>query len=173
MNKALTSMAQTTDLNSTSFWLARRAMVWLTLGLFVGLAGCGGDGLNRVPITGTVTNQGSPLAGASIQFFPAAGTPGEGAIGTADNEGKFEVISSRRDDPGVPPGKYTVRISRLIDRDGTILPIDAIQADFPNAMESIPAPYSTSNSPLEVLIPESGGEVTVDVPGKLLGKPKK
>lgn len=161
----------------TMFWTNRTYRIGAQLALCCAAisltAGCGGDGLSRVPIKGLVTNQGTPLAGVSVQFFPAAGTPGEGAMGVADAEGKFEVISSRNDDSGVPPGKYTVRVSRLMDRDGTILPTDAIQADYPNAMESIPAPYSTSSSPLEVSIPEGGGEVKVDVPGKLLGKPKK
>jgi hypothetical protein len=144
---------------------------WTAFGLL--LTGCGGDGLSRIPIKGLVTNKGTPISGASIQFFPLAGTPGEGAIGISDSEGKFEVISSRRDDPGVPPGKYSVRVSRLMDRDGTILPADALQAEFPNATESIPAPYSTTTSPIEVEIKDATSEVKVDVPVKLLGKPKK
>ena len=136
------------------------------------ISGCG-DGLNRVPITGFLTAQGRPLAGASVQMFPAAGTPGEGAIGLSDSNGKFQVISSRQSDTGVPPGKYTVRVSLLMDRNGTILPADAIQADFPNAVESIPSPYCTANSPIEVTISQTGGEVKIDIPVKLLSKSKK
>lgn len=129
------------------------------------LAGCG-DGLSRVPITGVVTMQGNPLGGASVQFFPQGGTPGEGAIGTADKDGKFTVISSRNQDSGVPAGKYKVRVSLLVDRKGNALPAEATQADYPDAQESIPAPYCTSNSPLEVEIPKNGGEIKVEVPGK-------
>jgi hypothetical protein len=135
--------------------------------------GCGGDGLTRVPIKGVLTNQGNPLPGDSVPLFPQGGTLGKGAIGISDTDGRFEVISSRRDDSGVPPGKYNARISRLMDKDGTILPTDAVQADFPNAFKSIPAPYSSNNSPLEITIHEGGSEVKVDIPFKLLGTTKK
>ncbi len=128
------------------------------------LAGCG-DGLEREPIIGMLTMQGKPIIGASVQFFPATGTPGEGAIGTTDNDGKFTVISSRNRDTGVPAGKYTVRVSLLVDGKGKPLPPDALQADFPDARESIPSPYSTAASPIEVQIPDGGGQIQVEVPG--------
>lgn len=133
---------------------------------FTCLTGCG-DGVKRAQINGTVTLQGKPLAGASVQFFPEQGTEGEGAIGTADSEGKFTVISSRNRDAGVPPGKYKVRVSLMMDRKGNALPPDALQADFPDAREAIPAPFSTTTSTLVVEIPEKGGDIKVDVPAKL------
>jgi len=132
------------------------------------LAGCG-DGINRVPITGLVTVQGEPLAGASVQFFPQTGTEGEGAIGVSGSDGKFNVISSRQDDSGIPPGKYKVRVSLMMDA-GKVLPPEALQADFPNAQEVVPAPFCTANSTLEVMIPAGGGEVKVDLPVKLKKK---
>ncbi len=136
------------------------------------MAGCGGDGLRRVPIQGTVKAQGIPLNGATVQLSPKEGTVGEGAIGMSDQQGKFTVISSRREDSGVPPGKYSVRISRLIDAKGNPLPADATQADHPDAKESIPAPYSLPSSPLEVTIDDKGGSVEIDVPAKVQGLKK-
>jgi hypothetical protein len=59
-----------------------------------------------------------------------------------------------------------------MDRDGTILPSDAKQADYPHAEESIPAPYSSPDSPLEITVPEAGGTVNIEIPAKLLGKKK-
>jgi hypothetical protein len=132
------------------------------------MAGCGGDGLERAPITGLVTVEGAPLAGASVQFTPVGGTPGEGALGVADAQGKFEVISSRQGDEGIPPGEYSVRVSRLADPDGTPLSPEATEADHPFARETVPAPYSGMDSPLKVTISKEGGEVKVDVPAKLL-----
>jgi hypothetical protein len=129
--------------------------------------GCGGDGLERAPILGVVTVQGSPLAGATVQFTPGNGTPGEGALGVADAEGKFEVISSRRGDEGIPPGEYTVRVSRFAEPDGTPVPPEGTQADHPFARETVPAPFSGSDSPLKVTISPEGGEVKVDLPVKL------
>ncbi|MGE0758201.1 MAG: carboxypeptidase-like regulatory domain-containing protein [Pirellulaceae bacterium] len=135
-------------------------------------AGCGGDGLTRVPIQGTLTAEGAPVENATVQFIPAEGTVGEGAIGMTDENGKFTVISSRDSDAGVPPGKYRVRVTRLIDGDGTILPADAREADYPLSRESIPQPYSGMNTTLETTISDAGGEVKVEIPKKVPGKRK-
>ena len=139
------------------------------------LVGCGGksDGLKRAPLVGLLTLQGSPLAGASVEFTPVKGTTGPGAIGVADDDGKFQVISSRRGHEGIPPGEYTVRVSLFADEDGTPLDPEATQADNPFAYEAIPEPYSGVGSPLKVSIPEEGGEVEVDVPAKLIPPKKK
>lgn len=140
---------------------------WLLAVVLV--VGCGSsDGLKRAPIVGLLTLQGTPLAGASVEFTPVGGTPGQGAIGVADTEGKFEVISSRRGHEGIPPGEYSVRVSLFANPDGTPLPPEATQADNPFAYEAIPNPYSGIGSPLKVSIPETGGEVKVDVPTKLI-----
>jgi len=136
------------------------------------LLGCGGDGLNRVPIQGVLTSQGEPINGATVLFIPAAGTPGEGGIGQTDAAGKFTLISSRQSDTGIPPGKYTVRVTRLIDGDGTILPPDVAEADYPMSRESIPAPYSGDGSPLETTISEQGGEIKLEIPVAVSGSEK-
>ena len=131
------------------------------------LSGCGGDGLERAPITGLVTIDGQPLDLASVQFMPAPGTPGEGALGNSDPAGKFEVVSSRRDDSGIPPGEYTVRVTRFVKADGTAIPPEEPQADYPDSYESVPPPFSGMASPLKVVIPKEGGEVKVEIPAKL------
>src|SRR5262245_7733312 len=120
----------------------------------LGPLGCGGDGLRRVPVRGKVTAQGVAVGNATVLFMPADGTKGEGGIGTTDRDGNFTLTGSRRGDAGVVPGKYKVRVSRLLDRDGTALPSDAKQADYPHAAESVPAPYSSPDSPLLVTVPE-------------------
>ena len=146
--------------------LAGAATILVLLGL---TAGCGeSDGLERVPITGLLTLGGAPLPGAVVQFFPAGETAGPGALGTSDPEGRFEVISSRESDAGIPPGEYTVRVSRLVNPDGTPVPPDAPDADYPGCRESVPRPYSGVDSPLKVVIAPDGGEVRVDVPAKRL-----
>jgi len=133
------------------------------------LVGCG-DGLRRVDVKGKVTAKDGPVGGATIVFMPLDETKGEGAIGTTDKDGAFTLIGSRRNDPGIVPGKYKVRVSRLMDKDGSILPTDAKEADFPHAKESIPAPYSSPDSPLQISIPEGGGPVSVEIPAKTLNK---
>jgi hypothetical protein len=147
----------------------RSLRLWLPMMVIAAVSmGCGGDGLQRAPITGIVTVEGAPIAGASLQFIPKGATPGEGALGISNAEGKFEVISSRRGDEGIPPGEYTVMVSLLADPDGTPLAPDAMQADHPFAQETVPAPYSGMDSPLTVTITEAGGEVKVEIPKKLL-----
>jgi len=133
------------------------------------LLGCGGDGLRRVPVKGQVTAKGTPDGNATVSFMPADGTKGEGGIGSTDAAGMYTLIGSRRGDVGVVPGKYSVRISRFIDRDGTVLPSDAKQVDYPHAIESVPAPYSSPNSNFFVTVPESGGTLDIPIPVKLIG----
>lgn len=149
---------------------ARRTALGLLLVVSLVSAGCGGDGLERAPITGIVTVEGTPLASALVQFLPQPGTPGEGALGSSNAEGRFEVISSRDEDDGIPPGEYVVRVSRLMDADGSTIPVEAPQADFPDAVESVPAPYSTINSPIKIQITAEGGEVKVEIPVPLVQK---
>ena len=121
-------------------------MYWLAAIAVLVLTGCGGDGLKRVPVKGQVTAKGVPVANATVLFMPVDGTKGEGGIGTTDQDGNFTLTGSRRGDSGVVPGKYKVRVSRFVDRDGTVLPSDAKQADYPHAVESVPAPYSSPDS---------------------------
>jgi hypothetical protein len=135
----------------------------------VGYIGCGGDGLKRVPVTGKVTAKGEPIANASVSFIPLDKTLGEGGIGTTDSMGVYVLTGSRRGDNGVVPGQYKVRVSRFVDRDGSILK-DFKQADNPHAMESVPAPYSTADSKMVVTVKEEGGALDIDLPVKLLGK---
>ncbi|MBN9119617.1 MAG: carboxypeptidase regulatory-like domain-containing protein [Planctomycetes bacterium] len=137
-----------------------------------GAIGCSGDGLRRVPVEGTVTAKGVPVANASVSFLPTAGTKGEGGIGTTDAQGKFTLTGSRQGDSGVVAGKYKVRLSRYVDKDGTQLPPDAKQADYPSAIESVPPPYSAPDSPLEVTVPEGGGAIKVELPVPLRSAPK-
>jgi hypothetical protein len=133
------------------------------------IAGCG-DGLKRVPVKGKVTAGGEIVGNATILFMPVGDTKGEGGIGTTDADGNFTLTGSRRGDNGVVPGTYKVRISRFVDRDGTLLPADAKQADYPHAVESVPAPFSTPDSTLEVTVPNKGGTVNIEIPEKLTGK---
>jgi hypothetical protein len=151
------------------------AFQWLSIAsLLIPIVGCSKhDGLERAPITGLLTVQGTPLPGASVVFTPAKGTPGQGAIGISGPDGKFQVVSSRQDDAGIPPGEYSVTVSRLADPDGTILSPEATQADHPQARETVPGPYSGAASPLKVTIPKDGGEIKVDVPAKLIEKKPK
>ena len=75
--------------------------------MVVVLAGCGS---RLVPVAGTVTLDGEPVAGAKVTFIPAG--PGIPATGTTDATGRYELrIGSGR--TGVPCGRYGVTVSKL------------------------------------------------------------
>lgn len=141
-------------------WTASIALACVTTLL---LAGCG-DGIHRVNLTGVVTAQKKPIDGAVVQLIPKGTTTGDGGIGGSDSEGKFTVVSSRQEHPGIPPGTYTVLVSRLVDQDGTLLPEGAGQAEYPDGFDSVPPPYSTGNSPLEITVTDEERSFDIDVP---------
>jgi hypothetical protein len=69
------------------------------------VAGCGGSGLGEV--TGKVTLDGQPLAGAIVTFYPQEGRP---SIGMTDSEGNYE-LGFTASEKGAVVGKHTVRIT--------------------------------------------------------------
>lgn len=85
------------------------------------LAGCGG---RLVPVAGTVTLDGEPVAGAKVTFIPAgSGIP---ATGSTDAAGRYELrIGTGR--TGVPRGRYGVTVSKL--KVSTITPVEARRGD--------------------------------------------
>jgi hypothetical protein len=133
-------------------------------------AGCGGDGLQRVPVHGKITAAGRPLDHATIQFLPADATKGEGSLGRSDADGNYTLtFGSRQGHSGVVAGAYKVRLSRIVGRDGSVLGPDAKQAENPGCKESIPEKYATLESALNVVVPDVGGVVNIDIPEPILG----
>ena len=68
------------------------------LTLVAGLAGCGAP---TSTVSGTVTLDGSPMAGLIVAFTPLQG--GAPAAATTDSSGKYTVVTA--------PGKYKVAIT--------------------------------------------------------------
>jgi hypothetical protein len=79
------------------------AREWAAVALIM-LAGCGGEPDNGMrPLSGVVTLDGQPLAGADINFFNDKHTYGMITL----SEGKFDIPG------GALPGSYKVTISKL------------------------------------------------------------
>ncbi len=103
-----------------------RAVIPLAL---VALFGCGSeeDSITLYPVKGTVTQNGKPMAGATITFTPnptnAVSTPGGDATGP---EGTFSIRYRNRS--GLAPGKYTVTVMPSLDTSGSKVP-DAFRDD--------------------------------------------
>ena len=63
------------------------------------------------PVTGTVTYQGKPLAGALVTFVPAEDGKNEAATGMTDAEGKFKLTTYSADD-GANAGDYLIKVAK-------------------------------------------------------------
>jgi hypothetical protein len=115
-------------------------------------AGCGGGSgptFKVTPVKGKVTMGGQPLADAQVSLMlqgqPPAGYPGSG--GKTDAQGNFEVMTGAQ--KGVPAGKYTVVVSKVVGADGKPLVEDSNSTSDKGMMmaegkvkDLIPAPYN-------------------------------
>ncbi len=66
-----------------------------------------------VPVEGTVTLDGKPLAGAVVTFLPPRDAPSNGET---DQNGHYVMKTYERD--GVPQGEYKVAVSYLVSAEG-------------------------------------------------------
>jgi hypothetical protein len=78
------------------------------------LAGCGGELLPLVPVSGVVTFDGGECPGpGNVTFQPlevAAGLPNRPASGKFDRDGRYSVTSFQPGD-GLLPGRYQVAVT--------------------------------------------------------------
>jgi hypothetical protein len=99
---------------------ARRLTTLLFLALLAALPGCGPSRPGTVPVRGTVTLDGQPLAGAAVMFMPPAGRP---AAGVTDQTGQFQLTTFANQD-GALLGPHAVTVSLcketgvMADKDG-------------------------------------------------------
>jgi len=83
------------------------------LTLLVLTVGCGDGKLATIKVTGTVTYEGEPLAGASIAFSPKIQGEGHPAYGITDANGNYTLQTQLGNvDGGTTAGEYTVIISK-------------------------------------------------------------
>ena len=104
-----------------------RLLVLLVAVALISAAGCGKGG--TVPLHGTVTLDGRPLAGATVHFI-AQDPGGKDALGSTDAEGVFRLSTSKPDD-GAFPGKYKVIVRPATKADpevAAMTPAEAMKA---------------------------------------------
>lgn len=137
---------------------ARLLQLMLT-GFCLSLVGCGGGASDQPDlglVKGTVTFEGSPLAGASITFMPTSGRP---ASGTTDSAGNYELIYIR-DTPGCKIGRSKVMITTVgeganeMEAEG-----DDANVDLMDNEEELPAKYNTNT---ELKADVKAGENTIN-----------
>ncbi|WP_254053624.1 carboxypeptidase-like regulatory domain-containing protein [Singulisphaera sp. GP187] len=162
--------------------MTRRQTLW-TVVLAV-VSGCsksdvegtadGPDFSNLVPVSGVVTLNGEPLAGAVVTFLPPQWSPG---IGETDAKGEYSLSSSGR--PGLAPGEYKVAISLLLSAEGEPQGLGprsslAQPPGMLTAKEMLPREYADlGTSKLIAKVNPKGGHFAFDVkaPGLVLPTP--
>ncbi len=114
----------------------------------------------QYPVSGLVTLDGKPLAGAGIMFLPRGETRGTGAFAMTGADGKFSLKTDYGGD-GAPEGEFSVTVSKVVNRDGTpyVPNPDAAEA---GERETLPVIYHDSlKTVLTAQVPKGGG--TIDV----------
>jgi hypothetical protein len=108
-----------------------------------------------MPVKGTVTFQGSPLAEADVAFTPTGGRP---ATGRTDAAGRFTLTTFRTND-GAMTGEHIVTVCKHVKKDP-----NATGAYF-DYLQVTPEKFGRpSESPLRADVTASGpNEFTFDV----------
>jgi len=105
------------DMRTVPFRTAGSEMLQVTKTMLVGLTvlaflGCGPQQstLDTVPVSGTVTLDGTPVEGAKVVFAPTSGG-GSAASGVTDASGRYKLTTLNPGD-GALAGSYAVMISK-------------------------------------------------------------
>jgi hypothetical protein len=119
-----------------------RAIVSCGLAL-ASAAGCGGPKL--VPVEGTITLDGKPLAGATIALELVGGEKAFRLFsGDADVSGKYVIKPFESNRVGALPGEYHVMIKSVKTPPGademTVLPKDPVPPEFQNGSQTLTVP---------------------------------
>src|SRR5262245_18422913 len=87
---------------------------WLILCSLLGALGCSGEGYKVAPVSGRVTLDGKPLAGAHVHFAPVATKgkidPGPTSQGKTDADGRYTLSLDTSCRPGAVVGHHKVYI---------------------------------------------------------------
>ncbi|MBI1321728.1 hypothetical protein GC170_00870 [bacterium] len=128
--------------------------------LIVVIAGCGGgDGLDRQPVSGTVTFDGAPLKEGQIQFFPAANAKDAIATGATITGGSYSIPR----DIGPIPGTYSVQITASGGEQAPPEGSDGMPGTGPkHDKELLPAKYNAKTTLTAEV--KAGATNTIDFP---------
>ena len=110
------------------------------------IAGCGGSGIDLCTVTGTVTLDGTPLEGATVEFQPT-GEGGSPSYGQTDASGAYNLMFTY-DKEGATPGDHTVRISKTTGGEGDDDDDDGDDDDDDDGevQETLPAKYNSETT---------------------------
>lgn len=140
---------------------------FLFLAVVLSAVGCAG----QAKVGGTIQLDGKPLADAGIEFWPTEEMTGTFSSKT-DSEGRYRLMS--RDGEWVKPGRYTVTVTKLVNKQGKVVdfknnPSDREYFFIPGALRNIlPPVYGDPNkSPLNAEVKPGDN----DIPFELKSRP--
>lgn len=126
------------------------------------LVGCGGGRSAElpplVPVSGTITLDGKPIAGVSVSFLPFGSTRGGMCYGITDDSGRYELLAGDRQ-KGSPTGEFRVICSKWIRPDGSAFTSDGTQSpEMAGAKQMFAPRYSDqARTELKATVPANGG----------------
>jgi hypothetical protein len=127
------------------------------------ISGCSQNNRVKViPVTGTITQNGKPLADVRIEFSKT--DTGAMSFAETDAEGHF-TLTHTHGKSGAEPGKYRVSIFQK----GKPIPLPAGKKpeDIPEEQRNQTTPdiliTNSDKSPIEVEITESGNNIVIDI----------
>ena len=93
--------------------LSQRGAALFLTAVVSSLCGCGGAEYPLAPVSGVVTLDGEPLAGAAVVFQPkpteSVKKPAPGSVARTDDQGRY-TLATVNDEPGAALGRHRVRI---------------------------------------------------------------
>jgi hypothetical protein len=135
--------------------MRQRWLLLLAIAFASCLPGCSDEGLPLAKVSGKVTFDGQPVAGASVVFRPDAGPS---AVGETDAHGQFALMTRAPGD-GAVVGHHTVTISAPTR--GLSLTVGQPAAAVPPPSLALPARYERpESSGLSADVAESGNDFT-------------
>lgn len=140
----------------------RSKPAWPVLVLLTLTVGCGPDRPGTIPVSGRVTLEGKPVAGAAVTFAPADGR--RPATGLTDAEGRF-TLATFADGDGALPGEHRVTVTKKEVIGATSGP-DGLSGPIGDVMVKwiVPKPYSNKESSgLSAVVSRDRHEFTFDL----------
>ncbi|MEX2027812.1 MAG: hypothetical protein WEH44_10925, partial [Pirellulaceae bacterium] len=130
--------------------------LWIGCAILSTALGCGQDPHRLAPVSGKVTLDSKPLAGALVSYMPDAkpgAMPAVTSRGVTDDKGSYTLTTSD-DRPGAVVGRHAVRIKTrraLADPPAEVLEGQTVQ----ESPERLPAKYNVRTE-LSFDVPEEG-----------------
>ncbi len=134
----------------------RRACLCLILLLGVGCS----RKPELVPVRGRITLEGKPVTEVVVTFTPLGDTPGNGAMGATDADGRF-TLTDVRGTTGAHVGEYKVSLYPAPTAAKRDDPADVVSK---GGGSSVPGIYIDPNqTPVRATVPAGGGFVEVSL----------